>query len=59
MGDNEWDTLGANTGLLDLAELVSGFLWSDTVDGEATLNVVKETEVLARLLKRNDICPTS
>lgn len=40
---------------LDLAQLVFGLLSSDAVDGEATLGVVDETEVLASLLNANDI----
>ena len=58
VGDNVWDTLGANTSLADLEELVGSLLRSDAVDGEAALDVVQETEVLARLLDGDDIYTT-
>ena len=57
VGDDEWDTLGANTGLPDLEELVGSLLGADAVDGEAALDVVEETEVLARLLNGDNVCP--
>ena len=53
--NNEWYTLSPNTGLPDLAELVGRLLRSNTVNGEAALDIVEKTEVLARLLERNDI----
>ena len=53
--DNVRDTLGADGHPADLQELVRGFFGRDTVDGEPALDVVKETEVLARFLNRNDI----
>ena len=55
MRDNERNTLGTNGDLADLEEFVGGLLGGDAVDGEAALDVVEETEVLARLLDRNDI----
>ena len=55
VGDDEWNALGTNTGLLHLEKLVGSLLSGDAVDGETTLDVVEETEVLARLLDRNDI----
>ena len=55
VGDNVGDTLAANGNLADLEELVGSLLRRDAVDGETALDVVKETEVLARLLDRNDI----
>lgn len=55
MSDDVWDGLGADTGLADLQQLVGGLLRGDTVDGEAALDVVQETEVLARLLDRDDV----
>ena len=58
VGDDVWDTLGANTGLADLKELVGSLLRGDAVDGEAALNVVEETEMLARLLDGNNIYTT-
>ena len=55
VSDDVWDALSANTGLPDLEELVGSLLGGDAVDGEAALDVVEETEVLAGLLDRNDI----
>ena len=55
VGNDVWNALGTKSGLTDLEELVGGLLSSNAVDGEATLNVVEETEVLARLLNRNHI----
>lgn len=49
------DTLGANSSLPDLKELVGGFLSGDAVDGETALDVVQETEVLAGLLNGDNI----
>jgi len=56
VGNDERNTLGSELNLLDLEKLVSSLLLRDSVDGEATLDVVKETEVLSRLLDRDDIC---
>lgn len=58
MGNNEGDTLGTNLHLTDLAELVLGLLIRDTVDNKATLNVVKDAEVLTSLLDLDDIHET-
>lgn len=55
VGDNVRDALGADGDLADLEELVLGFLGGDAVDCEAALDVVEETEVLARLLNGDDI----
>ena len=55
MGNNVGDTLVADGDLADLEELVGSLLRGDAVDGEAALDVVEETEVLARLLDRDDI----
>lgn len=55
MRNQEWDTTTAELNTLDLAELVLGLLVTDTVDGEATLGVVDETEVLASLLDADDV----
>ncbi len=55
VGDNVRDTLVAEGDLADLEELVGSLLRRDAVDGETALDVVEETEVLARLLNRNDI----
>jgi hypothetical protein len=53
--DNVGDTTGTYSDPADLEELVSGLLGSDAVDGETTLDVVEETEVLAGLLDGDDI----
>lgn len=55
VGNDERNTLGSELNLLDLEKLVGSLLLRDSVDGEATLDVVKETEVLSRLLDRDDI----
>lgn len=55
MRNQEWDTATAELDTLDLAELVLGLLSLDTVDSEAALGVVNQTEVLARLLDVDDI----
>ena len=53
--DDEGNALVANRNLADFEELVGSLLSGDAVDREATLDVVKQTEVLARLLDRDDI----
>ncbi|KAH6607358.1 hypothetical protein Trco_003671 [Trichoderma cornu-damae] len=53
--DQEWDSTTAQLHALDLAQLVLGLLGLDPVHGEATLGVVDEAEVLARLLDRDDV----
>lgn len=55
VGGDVGDTLSTNSGLLDLEELVGGLFGGDAVDGKATLDIVQDTEVLARLLKRDNI----
>jgi len=55
VGDNEGNALGSELNLLDLAQLVLGLLGSDTVDGETSLGIIDETEVLASLLNGDDI----
>lgn len=50
-----WDTALSKLDTLDLSELVLGLLAGDAVDGEATLGVVDETEVLAGLLNADDV----
>jgi hypothetical protein len=55
VGDDVGDTTGADRDLAHLEELVGGLLGGDAVDGEAALNVVEETEVLARLFDGDDI----
>ena len=46
MGDDMGDTLGSKSDLANLEELVGCLLLGDSVDGETTLDVVEETEVL-------------
>lgn len=53
--NQEWDTALAKLNALDLAELKLSLLGLDAVDGEATLGVVDETEVLASLLEGDDV----
>ena len=53
--NQEWDPALAKLDALDLAELELSLLSLDTVDGEATLGVVDEAEVLAGLLERDDV----
>lgn len=55
VGNEVGDTLGAELVLSDLEELEGGFLGGDSVDGESTLDVVEESEVLARLFDRDDV----
>ena len=55
MRDQEWDSALAQLHSLDLSKLVFGLLGLDSVDGEAALGVVDETEVLASLLDRDDV----
>jgi hypothetical protein len=55
VGDDVWDTLGAELVSLDFEELEGGLLWGDAVDGESTLDVVEQTEVLARSLEGDDV----
>ncbi len=59
VGDNVGNTTGTELHLLDLEELVGGLLCGDAVDDETALDVVKDTEVLAGLLDRDDILETS
>ena len=55
VGDEVRDTLLSELVSLDLQELEGGLLLGDSVDGESSLDVVQETEVLARPLDRDDI----
>lgn len=55
VGDDVGDTLGAELVLLDLAQLEGGLLGRDAVDGEAALDVVEQTEVLAGTLNGDDV----
>ena len=47
VGDNEWNTTSTDSLLLNLKELELSLLIGDTVDNEATLNVVENTEVFS------------
>jgi hypothetical protein len=53
--NQEWDPALAELNTLDLAQLELSLLSLDTVDGEAALGVVDETEVLASLLEGDDV----
>lgn len=55
VGDDVRNTAGSELDLADLAELVGSLLRRDAVDGEAALDVVKDTEVLARLLNGDSV----
>ena len=55
VGDDVGNTTVANGHLTDLEELVGSLLRGDAVDGEAALDVVEETEVLAGLLNGDDV----
>jgi hypothetical protein len=57
--DQEWDSALAQLDSLDLAELVLSLLGLDSVNGETTLGVVDETEVLAGLVDGDDVHETS
>lgn len=58
VGDNVGDATGTELHLLHLEELVGGLLGGDAVDNESALDIVEDTEVLARLLDRDDILET-
>jgi len=55
VGDDVGNTTSANCYFADFEELVGGFFGCDAVDGESALDVVKETEVLAGLLKADNV----
>lgn len=55
VGRDVRDTTRTEGDLADFEELVGGLLGGDAVDGESALDVVEDTEVLARLLERDDI----
>lgn len=50
-----WDPATAKLDALDLAQLELSLLGLDAVDGETTLGVVDQTEVLASLLEGDDV----
>lgn len=55
VGDDVRDAPVADSDLADLEKLVGRLLRGDAVDGEAALDVVKETEVFARLLNGDNV----
>lgn len=55
MRDQEWDSTSSKLHSLDLSKLVLGLSSLDSVDGESTLGIVDETEVLAGLVDRDHI----
>jgi len=55
MGDNVRNSAAANSYSADFQELVGSFFRCDAVDGETTLDIVEESEVLARFFDRDDI----
>jgi hypothetical protein len=55
VGGHEGDTLGAEGNLLDLGKLVGSLLRGDTVDGETTLGIIEQTEVLVGALNLDNI----
>lgn len=55
MGDNVRDRVFANALSLDLAELELGFLLGDLNGGEASLNIVEDSEVLSGLGDGDDV----
>ena len=59
MRDQEWDSALAQLDSLDLAQLVLGLLLLYAVDGETTLGIVDQTEVLASLVNGDDVLETS
>jgi hypothetical protein len=55
VGDNVRDTLGAELVTTDLAELEGSLLGGDSVDGESSLDIVEESEVLSGSLDRDNV----
>ena len=53
--NQEWDPALAKLDALDLAQLVLGLLRLNTVDSKTALGVVDKAEVLASLLKRDNV----
>ena len=58
VGNDLGDTTGTELNLLNLEELVGGLLGGDAVDDESALDIVEDTEVLARLLDRDNVLET-
>jgi len=59
VGDSNGNLLGGDVNLLDTAKLVLGLILLDTVEDEASLGIVEETETVTRLLKFNDVHESS
>ena len=55
MRDQEWDSTSSKLHSLDLSKLVLSFSSLNSVNSEATLGIVDETEVLASLLNTDHI----
>ena len=55
MRNQEWDPAFANLCSLHLAELVFCLFACDSVDSEASLRVVDQTEILVRFLNGDDV----
>jgi len=55
VGNDVGNTASTEGDAADLEEFVASLLRSDPVDGESTLDVVEETEVLARLFDADNI----
>lgn len=53
MRNQEWDSALAQLHSLDLPQFVFCLLCGDSVDGEATLGIVDQAEVLSSLLDRD------
>ena len=56
VSNNVWDTPRTNSHTLHFEKLIVRLLWGDTVNGKATLDIIQQTEVLARLFDRYDVC---
>lgn len=59
VGDEVRNTLSTKLDAANLAKLVASLLLRNTVDGEATLGIVDETEVLAGLLDGDNVHESS
>jgi len=59
VSDGNGDLLGGDVNLLDTAELELGLVLLDTVEDEASLGVVEETETISRLLELNGVHESS
>lgn len=56
VGDNVWHTPVTESNFLHLQEFVGCFFGSNSVNNEATLDVVEDAEVLFRLLDGEYVC---